>query len=70
MTPMPLDPDLDLSIRRVIRAPRSVVWRAWTEPELLERWWIPAPMRLRVERLEVRPGGGLVTLMKIGRAHV
>ncbi|MFC4944474.1 SRPBCC domain-containing protein [Pseudonocardia sp. GCM10023141] len=56
-------PDLDLSIERVIRAPRKDVWAAWTDPASLAQWWIPAPTRCRVERLEVRPGGAFVTQM-------
>lgn len=63
MTTPVLNPDLDLSLRRVIRAPRSDIWRAWTEPALLQRWWIPAPMHLRVDLLDVRPGGGFVARM-------
>lgn len=58
-----LDPELDLGIDRVIRAPRKVVWDAWTDPDSLARWWIPAPTVCRVDRLEVRPGGGFVTRM-------
>ena len=58
-----LDPDLDLALDRVIRAPRHRVWEAWTDPTQLARWWVPAPTRCRVERLDVRPGGGFVTLM-------
>ena len=58
-----MNPDLDLSIERVIRAPRDVVWAAWTDPARLAQWWIPAPTRCRVERLEVRPGGAFVTQM-------
>jgi uncharacterized protein YndB with AHSA1/START domain len=56
-----VNPDLDLSLQRVIRAPRETVWRAWTDPARLERWWVPAPTVARVERLEPRPGGALVT---------
>jgi uncharacterized protein YndB with AHSA1/START domain len=56
-----VNPDLDLTLERVIAAPREVVWRAWTEPSRLERWWVPAPAVARVERLEVRPGGAFVT---------
>ncbi|MFV2173819.1 SRPBCC domain-containing protein [Actinomadura sp. LOL_016] len=37
------------------------VWRAWTAPSRLERWWVPAPARCRVDRLDVRPGGAFVT---------
>lgn len=56
-----MNPDLDLTLRRVIRAPRAAVWSAWTDPSRFERWWVPAPTRCRVDRLEVRPGGALVT---------
>ncbi|GAA1507528.1 SRPBCC domain-containing protein [Kribbella lupini] len=56
-----MNPELDLLVERVIRAPRAVVWTAWTEPSLFARWWVPAPAVCRVDRLEVRPGGALVT---------
>jgi uncharacterized protein YndB with AHSA1/START domain len=56
-----MNPDLDLTVNRVIRAPRTAVWRAWTDPSRFEKWWVPAPAVCRVERLEPRPGGALVT---------
>jgi uncharacterized protein YndB with AHSA1/START domain len=58
-----MNPELDLGIDRIIRAPRKQVWDAWTQPAKLAQWWIPAPTRCRVERLDVRAGGGFVTLM-------
>jgi uncharacterized protein YndB with AHSA1/START domain len=58
-----MNPELDLTLQRVIRAPRDRVWRAWTDPDRFARWWIPAPMTCRVDRLEPRPGGALVTRM-------
>jgi uncharacterized protein YndB with AHSA1/START domain len=58
---MNYNPELDLTVERTIAAPRRSVWRAWTDPAHFERWWIPAPARCRVDRLEVRSGGGLVT---------
>ena len=58
-----MNPVLDLSLERVIRAPRTVVWNAWTDPSSLEQWWLPAPTQCRVERLEVTPGGAFVTRM-------
>lgn len=57
------NPDLDLTLSRVIRAPRAVVWRAWTTPELLATWWTPAPTQSRINQLDVRPGGAFVTQM-------
>ncbi|MGY0235360.1 SRPBCC domain-containing protein [Longispora urticae] len=56
-----MNPDLDLGLERIIRAPRTAVWNAWTDPASFARWWLPAPTLCRVDRLEVRPGGGLVT---------
>lgn len=59
----PPNPDLDLTISRIIKAPRQVVWSAWTEPASFEQWWIPAPARCRVQDMELRPGGAFVTQM-------
>ena len=56
-----MNPDLDLALERIIRAPRTAVWNAWTDPSRFEKWWVPAPARCRVDRLEVRPGGAFVT---------
>lgn len=58
-----IDPALDLTLQRVIRAPRSAVWRAWTDLDRLQRWWVPAPTIARIERLDVIPGGAFVTSM-------
>jgi uncharacterized protein YndB with AHSA1/START domain len=56
-----MNPELDLTLKRIIRAPRAVVWSSWTDPSRLEKWWVPAPTVCRVEHLDVRPGGGFVT---------
>ncbi|MCS7477811.1 SRPBCC domain-containing protein [Umezawaea endophytica] len=58
-----MNPDLDLTLHRVVRAPRSALWSAWTDPARFAKWWLPAPLTCRVDRLDVRPGGALVTLM-------
>ncbi|GAA4051450.1 SRPBCC domain-containing protein [Nonomuraea soli] len=56
-----MNPDLDLALQRVIRAPRATVWRAWTDPSRLAKWWTPAPALCLVDHLELRPGGAFVT---------
>ena len=58
-----MNTELDLTPERIIRAPRAAVWSAWTDPSRLEKWWVPAPTVCRVDRLDVRPGGGFVTRM-------
>src|SRR4051812_34362629 len=56
-----MNQELDLTISRVIGAPRSVVWSAWTQPAQFEQWWVPAPAKCRVVEMDVRAGGSLVT---------
>lgn len=63
MTAPAFTSELDLTVQRVIHAPPVAVWRAWTDPSLLQRWWTPAPTITRVDRLDVYPGGGFVTRM-------
>src|SRR5688572_10237370 len=55
------NPELDLTISRVIKAPRRVVWSAWTDPAQFEQWWVPAPARCKVREMDLRPGGALLT---------
>lgn len=47
----------DLAITRTIPAPRAVVWRCWTEPELLKQWYCPKPWRVSEADIDVRAGG-------------
>jgi uncharacterized protein YndB with AHSA1/START domain len=63
---MPADPS-ELTVARLIKAPPSVVWKAWTTPEHLAKWWIPAPIECQVVRLDLRPGGGFETRMREGQ---
>ena len=56
----------DLTISRFIKAPRSAVWKAWSEKAHFERWWIPAPLECKAVKLDLHPGGGFETLMREG----
>ena len=55
------NPELDLTISRLIKAPRPAIWSAWTDPASFEQWWVPAPAKCKVVEMDVRPGGALVT---------
>lgn len=44
-------------LERTIRAPRALVWRAWTDPEALPRWWGPEGFSCRTKRIDLRAGG-------------
>ena len=47
----------ELVITRVFNAPRRLVFKAWTEPEHLVRWWGPRGFTTISGRMDVRPGG-------------
>ena len=49
----------DVTKRWVLDAPRELVWKAWTEPEQLSRWWGPRGITTPLETVEIdlRPGG-------------
>ena len=38
-----IDPELDLVLERVVAVPRHIVWRAWTQPEHMVKWFCPLP---------------------------
>jgi uncharacterized protein YndB with AHSA1/START domain len=61
---MTADLDRDLLLTRLIKAPRHSVYRAWTEPELLKKWFAPAPFTTPVAELDVRPGGSNFIVMR------
>jgi uncharacterized protein YndB with AHSA1/START domain len=56
--------DRTLSIQRVIHAPPGLVFRAWTEPELLKQWFTPRPWTTSEVVLDVRPGGSNRIVMR------
>ena len=56
--------EYELSLTRLIDAPRAAVYRAWTDPELLKQWFAPLPFTTPHAELDVRPGGANLIVMK------
>jgi uncharacterized protein YndB with AHSA1/START domain len=54
----------ELSLSRIIDAPREKVFKAWTDPELLKQWFAPLPWTTPHAELDVRPGGANLIVMK------
>jgi uncharacterized protein YndB with AHSA1/START domain len=47
----------ELVLTRLIDAPRSALYRCWTEPKLLKQWFAPVPFNTSVAELDLRVGG-------------
>jgi len=55
----------DLVITRVFDAPRELVFKAWTEPERLMRWWAPSGCTTPFCTVDLRVGGAFHYCMRM-----
>jgi uncharacterized protein YndB with AHSA1/START domain len=58
------NPELDLVLERTIPVAPERVWAAWTEPELMVKWFTPAPWKTASAVVNLYPGGGNVVTME------
>jgi uncharacterized protein YndB with AHSA1/START domain len=62
--------DREVTVTRVIKAPRELVFDAWTQKHHVAHWWRPAVFaEVHVDEMEVKPGG-LLRLRMITPEHV
>jgi uncharacterized protein YndB with AHSA1/START domain len=54
----------EMRITRVFDAPRSLVWKVWTEPEHMMRWWGPKCYTAPFCKIDLRPGGFFLAAMR------
>jgi len=54
----------ELVLERILDAPPETVYRAWTEPELLRRWFVPRPWTIASIDQDLRPGGSSSVTMR------
>lgn len=54
----------ELTLTRVIDAPREKIFRCWTEADLVKQWFAPLPWTTPVAELDVRPGGASLIVMR------
>lgn len=55
----------EFEVTREFEAPREMVWRAWTDPDLLHRWYGPG-VETVIHGFDLRPGGAWKNEMKFG----
>jgi uncharacterized protein YndB with AHSA1/START domain len=49
--------DREILLTRVFDAPRELVFKVWTDPEHVGRWWGPRGFTNTIHEMDVRPGG-------------
>ena len=59
----------ELLITRIFDAPRALVFKAWTEPEHMARWWGPKGFTLPVCEMDFRAGGAYRLCMRSPAGH-
>src|SRR5579875_73308 len=47
----------EIVITREFDAPRELVFKAFTDPQLIPQWWGPRYLSTEVDKMDVRPGG-------------
>jgi len=53
-----------LTLTRLLDAPRELVFKMWTDPVHLRRWWGPKGSDNGETRLDLRPGGKIFVQMR------
>ncbi|GAB3517453.1 SRPBCC family protein [Emticicia fontis] len=46
-----------ITIKREFDADLAMVWEAWTNPEILDKWYAPKPYRAETQTMDFREGG-------------
>jgi uncharacterized protein YndB with AHSA1/START domain len=54
----------ELVLTRTLKAPRHAVWRCWTEPALIVKWFTPPPWQTVHAEVDLRPGGSSLVVMR------
>jgi uncharacterized protein YndB with AHSA1/START domain len=54
----------ELVITRIFDAPGELVWKAWTDPERVKRWWGPKDFTSPVSKIDLRVGGSYLNCMR------
>jgi uncharacterized protein YndB with AHSA1/START domain len=50
---------MEMELTRLVRAPRELVWQAWTDVERLREWWGPKVFTNPRCEIDVRVGGAI-----------
>lgn len=49
--------DREIVLTRILDAPRTLVFDAWTDPDQITKWFGPAGMTIKTREIDLREGG-------------
>jgi uncharacterized protein YndB with AHSA1/START domain len=52
-----------MTVTRDFDAPVDQVWKAWTDSNILDKWWAPKPWKAKTKSMDFRPGGAWLYAM-------
>lgn len=59
-----INPQFDLVLERIVDAPAELLWKGWTEPEHIIKWFCPRPYQVTKCEVDLKAGGIFRTDMK------
>lgn len=59
-----MDDQKEIIIERVFDVPVEKVWKAWTDPEMIKKWWGPKGFTAPVVEVDFRVGGKYLYCMR------
>jgi uncharacterized protein YndB with AHSA1/START domain len=57
----------ELHLTRMLDAPVELVWKAWTDKNLIQKWWGPTGVTNPTCEWDARPGGNIYIVMLAGK---
>ena len=61
---MAINPELDLVIQRDVAVSPEALWKGWTDPATLVKWFCPRPWKVVECDIDLKPGGLFRTVMQ------
>lgn len=63
-----MEPIKEVTFERVYDAPIEKVWQAWTDPEILKKWWGPNDVSIPECEVDLKVGGRIYIVMQAGES--
>ena len=63
-----MEPIKEIEFERTYNASPEVVWKAWTDPEMIKKWWGPDNVIIPEAEVDLRVGGKIHIVMEAGEA--